>query len=156
MSMPEVILHPLAILTITQSATYTTVNFSSTAPRRSVGILMGLKKGDSIVIRCALEFPESELLEKMQNGLKLFKEGNKDYEIVGWFAAMANCEPQMADIDFHQKVCADQNGVFLLLNTTKCYDPKTDKIPVTLCVVRNNLFVPCKYSIALLFDIVQC
>ena len=35
-----------------------------------------------------------------------------------------------------------------MLNTSKCYDADTDRIPINFYVVRNDLFVPCAYRIA--------
>ncbi|KAL7720531.1 COP9 signalosome subunit [Entamoeba marina] len=149
MSTPEVVLHPLALLSITQSVTHNTLNSIKSEPCRSVGILLGVKTEDTVTVRTSFEIPEKDLLKLYKEGATLNSEVNKEYEILGWYAAMANAEPQQSDVDLHHEITnGDKNGLFLLLNVSKCYEKSTDRIPITFSVLRNNMFIPCTYHIA--------
>ncbi|BFU23589.1 Mov34/MPN/PAD-1 family protein [Entamoeba histolytica HM-1:IMSS-B] len=149
MTTPEVVLHPLALISITQSATHKTINCGTNKPERSVGILLGIENEEEIIVRTSFEIPESQLITKMSEGVKLNSEVNKEYKVVGWYAGMANGEPLASDIELHSQIVGEnKNGLFLILNISKCYQKETDKIPITFFVLRNELFVPCSYHIA--------
>ena len=106
MSTPNVVLHPLALLNITQSATHATLSDLNGTPHRSLGVLLGIRTRDETIVRTSFEVPEGpETVDKALHGARLQSEVYKEYVIVGWYLAAANCDPCQPELELHQRVC---------------------------------------------------
>lgn len=145
MTLPNIVIHPLALLQITQNATHLLHN--DPTAKGICGILIGTTESDTITIFQSAQIPSNQLLEKMDAGADFLHQTFEEYNLLGWYSHHPE-HPTQEQLDIHKQVVRDvENRVYLKVDLSKTYD-EASEIPIKFYVVRNDLFVEVKYHIA--------
>lgn len=139
MSSFEILIHPLAILQITQNATQRMMN-KPESTERIVGILAGRKNEDTVTICQSAMIPEADLVTKKEQAVTFLREVYDDFVLLGWYVIQKDL-PTQKDVDFHKDIMGDdQQGVLLMIDAAKVYDKTIEELPFNMYVLRNGLF----------------
>lgn len=145
MSIPQVVVHPLALLQITQYSTHLLQN--NPAEKTITGVLVGTYEKETVTIFQAAQIPGNELIEKMDQSANFIIQTFDEYKLLGWYLNLPT-NPTQEQLDIHRQVQRDEEyRVFLKVDLSQTYDDAT-AIPIKFYVLRNNLFVEVKYHIA--------
>lgn len=145
MSLPKIVVHPLALLQITQDATHLIQNAPDA--KRIMGILIGTYEDDTVTIFHSAQIPSNDFIEKMDISAKYFTDVFEEYSLLGWYTHLPSV-PVQEHLDIHRQVAREkENRVFMAIDFAQTYDEESD-IPIKFYVARENLFVEVKYSMA--------